>query len=363
MLKRALFLFIIFIFIISCRRAVTRPTLDSLGTPPTEPDFPTIDENTEGDYIVKADDTEEEIANKIQKYYEQYQQYAVILEDTEENIKANGTIEKINTVINNDIYSQGVSLNLLLTDITEIKENAFKGNVNLISIEFPDTLTTIGNYAFNNCKNLIKINFPSALIDIGKGAFLSCKSLEEVNLKDTKINILSTQIFSDCSKLSAVTLPDILSGIENSAFAYCYSLKEINFPESLTTINVFAFTGCSFVKLVFNNGLTSINSMAFYNCSSLTQISFPSTLTKIDSWAFSGCGNLNDIEYNGDNPNIQAVNIFKSYAGSTETTPKQLYLPNVEAPNESSQDPNPWENFLDYDWVNKIQYKTNMPNN
>lgn len=153
-------------------------------------------------------------------------------------------------------------------------------------------------------------------------------------------------------------LPNNLSEIKNSAFAYCYSLKEIDFPESLTTIDVFAFTGCDFVKLVFNEGLTSINAMAFYNCPSLTQISFPSTLIKIDSWAFSGCANLKYIQYNGDNPlNVQAVNIFTSYAGSKETTPQQLYLPNVDAPTTSEppiQDPNPWIDFLGYDWTDKI---------
>ena len=85
MFKKLLFLFMIFILIISCRRAVTRPNLDSLGTPPEDPDAPIIDETPtpepepepnpnpepqpEEEFIIVATDSEEEIGNKIQKYY------------------------------------------------------------------------------------------------------------------------------------------------------------------------------------------------------------------------------------------------------------------------------------------------------
>lgn len=100
-------------------------------------------------------------------------------------------MEKINSAINSVSFSQEVSLNLISTDITEIEDNTFENNANLISVEFPDTLTSIGVKAFNNCNNLIKINFPSALSKIGKGAFLTCKSLQEVDLSYTKVTELS----------------------------------------------------------------------------------------------------------------------------------------------------------------------------
>lgn len=371
MFKKVLFLFIIFILIISCKRAVTRPNLDSLGKPPEDPNTPIIDENPnttpeqkpEEELIIKATDTEEIIKTKIQKYYEKNKKYVALVEDSEEYIKANKTMEKINSAINSVSFSQGVSLNLISTDITEIEDNAFKNNANLISVELPNTLTSIGIDAFNGCKNLVEINFPSALINIGASAFFSCKSLQEADLSYTKLTELSGQTFYDCGKLEKVLLPNNLSKIQHSVFAYCYSLKEINFPKSLSIIGAFSFTECGVERLILNEGLSSIDNMVFYKCKSLKQISLPSTLTKIGNSTFTGCTSLFDIEYNGNNmSSVQATDIFKAYADAKESTPQALYLPNVEDP-ASSQDPNSWDNFLGYNWANKINYKKSMPAN
>lgn len=68
------------------------------------------------------------------------------------------------------------------------------------------------------------------------------------------------------------------------------------------------------------------------------------------------------FEYLGTNPEDIAYfgNIF-----GTSSNPQNLYLPNVDDPTASdppSQDPNPWINFLGYDWTGKINYKQSMPN-
>lgn len=173
MFKKAIYLLIIFILVISCRRAVTRPTLDSLGsTPPEEPDSPIIDEKPEqpdptpepeSEFIIVATDTEDIIQSKIQKYYEKNQKYLAFVEGTEADIKQNKTIEKINSVINKNAYTEGISLDLSYTTMTEIADNSFYGNKYLYSVKLPDTLTSIGNNAFADAKKLISINFPASL--------------------------------------------------------------------------------------------------------------------------------------------------------------------------------------------------------
>ena len=440
MLKRIFFLFIIIILMISCRRAVTRPNISDLGTPPSEggiPDIPDITPpDNEEDYYIKANDTEETIKSKIQKYYEKHGMYIALVDDTEDNIEKNGTIEKINNIINNDIYSEGVFLDLSKTDMTKIADNSFMDNKHLSSVKLPDTMKSIGNSAFanaeklsainfpaslesigtsafslcvslveidlkytkiktisensfdgcsklekavlpdgilvignaafNNCLLLKTINFPDTLTEINVDAFKKCENLVEVNLQSTKITIIYEHTFNSCSKLESVYLPNNLSEIKNSAFAYCYSLKEIDFPESLTIIGPFSFTECGFERLILKEGLVTIDNLVFYKCSYLKQISLPSTLTKIGTFTFTGCTSLIDIEYNGDNPaTVQATDIFKSYAGAEGSTPNALYLPNVDDPasiQPPSQDPNPWINFLGYDWTDKINYKQSMPN-
>lgn len=441
MLKRIFFLFIIIILMISCRKAVTRPNISDLGTPPSEegiPDIPDITPpDSEEDYYIKANDTEDTIKSKIQKYYKKYNVHVALVDDTKENIEANKTIEKLNSIINEDIYYEGVFLDLSKTDMTEIADSSFTENKNLSSIKLPDTLTTIGNSAFanaekltainfpsvlteigndafsscvnlqevnlqytqiktisaqsfdgclklynvalpntvsvienkafNNCESLTEINFPSSLTTIGIESFRACSSLKEVNLKDTKIVILNNYSFGDCSSLIEVVLPDGLLGMENGAFSYCISLEEISFPENFEVIGNSVFSGCiSLKKVNFNEKLKSIYHYAFYGCSSLSSISLPSSLAKLGATraeVFPECTSLSDVEYLGQVPNaiIYLGNVF-----GTSTNPQNLYLPNVDDPasiQPPSQDPNPWINFLGYDWTDKINYKQSMPSN
>lgn len=260
MFKKAIYLLIIFILVISCRRAVTRPTLDSLGsTPLEEPDSPIIDEKPEqpdptpepkpeSEFIIVATDTEDIIQSKIQKYYEKNQKYLAFVEGTEADIKQNNTISKINSVINKNAYTEGISLDLSYTTMTEIVDNSFYGNKYLYSVKLPDTLTSIGNNAFGSSEKLTEINFPASLSKIGEGAFLSCTSLENVDLKDTKVTVLNKQVFSDCSSLTKIVLPDSLLIMENSVFSYCISLEEITLPDKFQAIGTFVFAGCSKLK-------------------------------------------------------------------------------------------------------------------
>ena len=379
MFKKLLFLFITFVLIISCRRAVTRPNLDSLGTPPEAPDTPVIEEPSpepspepnpnpepqpEEEFIIVAADSEEEIENKIQKYYEKYTKYVAFVKGSEEDIKQNNTLEKINTVTKKDIYSEGITLNLSETTIREIPSYSFHANKSLYSVKLPDTLISIGEYAFEDAEKLTIINFPNSLTTIGGAAFINCVSLQEVNLKDTSITVLNEQVFNSCDNLIRVSLPDVLITIKNSAFTYCKSLEEITFPENFESIEEFVFGGCHKLKKVnFNNKIKSINHYAFYNCISLSSISLPSSLeqlgySKEKSEIFTDCISLSYVEYLGTDP--ETITYFGNIFGIS-TNPKNLYLPNVDEPLDIAIK-NKWNNFLDYNWTDKIKYKTPMPN-
>lgn len=343
------------------------------STPPEEPDSPIIDEKPEqpdptpepkpeSEFIIVATDTEDIIQSKIQKYYEKNQKYLAFVEGTEADIKQNKTIEKINSVINKNAYTEGISLDLSYTTMTEIVDNSFYGNKYLYSVKLPDTLTSIGNNAFADAKKLISINFPASLSKIGEGAFLSCTSLENVDLKDTKITVLNKQVFNSCDNLSKIVFPDELLIIENSAFSYCISLEEITLPEKFQTIGTFVFAGCIKLKKVnFNNQIQSIYHYAFYQCTSLSSISLPSSLKQLGVVGieiFPDCTSLSDVEYLGTNPDSITWfgNIFDN------SMPNNLYLPYVEEPTDPTIK-DKWNKFLGYSWSGKIRYKTPMPVN
>ena len=51
--------------------------------------------------------------------------------------------------------------------VTEIRDSAFSGCASLASIEFPDSIITIGKYAFSGCSSLSSIVIPNNVMEIG----------------------------------------------------------------------------------------------------------------------------------------------------------------------------------------------------
>ena len=67
--------------------------------------------------------------------------------------------------------------------------DAFTMNSELISVELPDTLLTIGVAAFSFCTELRHVCFGENLILIGDGAFEGCEALPAINIPDSVVSI------------------------------------------------------------------------------------------------------------------------------------------------------------------------------
>ena len=69
----------------------------------------------------------------------------------------------------------GTAANLIVPDkldgytVTEIGKLCFSGNITLVSLKLPDTVTRIGTRAFADCTNLASINYPLHLESAGDG--------------------------------------------------------------------------------------------------------------------------------------------------------------------------------------------------
>lgn len=88
--------------------------------------------------------------------------------------------------------------------------------------------------------------------------------------------------------LTTVVLPETLRTIEMSAFRGCSALENINFPKYLTKIEAYAFENCSVLETVrLPQGLVSIDGSAFSNCISLKNVYIPRSVTNIGASAFS----------------------------------------------------------------------------
>ena len=169
--------------------------------------------------------------------------------------------------------------------VTSIGDSAFEKS-ELINIEIPDSVISLGKYAFYACENieeivlpdnievipgscfisltkLKKVKLPANLKTIGAYAFYMCGNIEEIVLPDN-IEVISEGCFRGLTKLKKLKLPANLKKIEAHAFNHCASLSEIEIPDKVTTIETKAFFDCTKIKSVtLPKGIQEIGGAAF----------------------------------------------------------------------------------------------------
>lgn len=194
--------------------------------------------------------------------------------------------------------------------VTGIGKNAFYGCSNLMGVELPQTLQTIGEWAFYNSKlnsNRYSIVIPNSVTTIEEYAFGLCSNLEEIQLSSTSnLNSIGRSAFSS-SGLRNIKIPASVTSIGKSAFASCDKLSTIiveegnEYYDSRENCNAIIqkstktlIVGCAGTNQRLPDGITAISDNAFYG-SKLQSIILPSSVTSIGEWAFYNCGELNNV--------------------------------------------------------------------
>ncbi len=193
--------------------------------------------------------------------------------------------------------------------VTNINTRAFYNFSNLISIEIPASVTSIGDYAFYGCNkleavylsdigswcnidfksfesnplyyahnlylngNLAKeIVIPDDVTYINRDALFYCTSIESV-IMGVNVTSIGQCAFYHCENLKSVQLSEKLTAIGSQAFEYCTELECIQFPNSVQTIGQYAFEDCTSIESVtFGRGIDSIGSYAFRNCTNIKEV-------------------------------------------------------------------------------------------
>lgn len=150
-----------------------------------------------------------------------------------------------------------------------IKDSAFNER-DILSIDIPEGIETIGNAAFNHCKEVVTLSIPGSVRDYS-GAFVRMHSLTKVKIPATKE--ISSAAFVDCRGLVDIFIPEGVERICRDAFVSCTALKEVSLPQTLK---------------VLERGV-------FYNCTSLEEITIPATVNEIGDYAFYECKNLHSV--------------------------------------------------------------------
>ena len=108
-------------------------------------------------------------------------------------------------------------------------------------------------------------------------------------------NIISSYMFWN-SNLETVILPNSVKTINLYAFRECKQLKNVNIPSNVYQIHNYAFEGCTNLESIeFPTGLNLIGNNAFANCTSLKSVTIPSTVEHLKPGAFGGCTGLKSV--------------------------------------------------------------------
>ncbi|MBE7037120.1 MAG: hypothetical protein E7403_07500 [Ruminococcaceae bacterium] len=124
---------------------------------------------------------------------------------------------------------------------------------------------------------------------IGTEAFIGCYDLTSVIIPDSVITV-EDYAFYRCSSLTNVTIGNNVKTIGKDSFFYCQQLTSIIIPDSVTYIGENTFSACHKLKsVIIGNGMTSIEATTFQNCSTLTNVVIGSNVKTIGRYAFGSC--------------------------------------------------------------------------
>lgn len=224
--------------------------------------------------------------------------------------------------------------------VVNIRGEAFMNCTGLLSINYNNSLETIGNKAFEGCSNLSYFgkdtwNSDTHIKSIGERAFFGCSKLSHINIGDG-IDIIKVQTFEGCTSLQEVIIYKQLYKIEDRAFAGCTDLNKIaimgteesnlevigsetflgcssfdsfKIPSSVKGMGMGVFKNCTGLKSVeLSKKITFLNPETFYGCTSLSEVQNTENLTLLGGSVFEGCTNLKEfiipsglIDIYGDN--------------------------------------------------------------
>lgn len=115
------------------------------------------------------------------------------------------------------------------------------------------------------------------------------------SIEGIAVTAIGKNAFSRCSRLTSVTIPNSVTTIEDYAF-FRTGLTSIVIPSSVTTIGDHAFNECeNLTSVTIPDSVTRIGGSAFEKCESLTSITIPDSVTELGGQAFRDCYSLSSI--------------------------------------------------------------------
>lgn len=173
------------------------------------------------------------------------------------------------------------SLDLSSTSIITIKANAFLRCYNLISIQLPQTLITIGGNAFG-VSGLTSFHLTKNVISFSGHALNQSPNLNILTVDKDNLNFASDNNF-----IFTKDFTELVRGPIN------FQYENIPKVERINQINPYSLSGCIFRTFVATSNLSNLETYAFHACFSLKYVDLSlSSITTIVTDVFRAAMNI-----------------------------------------------------------------------
>lgn len=152
--------------------------------------------------------------------------------------------------------------------------------IQITSINIPNTVTKIPDHAFYNCTHLGSVQLPNSILFIEVQAFCGCTSLTTINVPEG-VSSIGEQAFNGCSKLTTLNLPNSLLTIGPAAFWGCMALTSLTIPDNVKVLPAQMVSACtSLTSMSIPGGITEIHDQFIYGAMKLSEITYPKTVAE-----------------------------------------------------------------------------------
>ena len=150
----------------------------------------------------------------------------------------------------------------------------------------PGSVSTIGSSAFYNCDKITELVLNDGLTSIGSTAFYNCNKIETVTIPKT-VTMVGTRAFSGCIKLTSI------------------NWNAINCTSAGTSTTYTVFENCpEITSFTFGDEVSKIPGYVLYGMTKLTELTISESVTSIGVQAFGGCSQLAKVNWNAINCDV-----------------------------------------------------------